>query len=317
MSWGIRDHGAFQRAALVQLGLGGALGALAGLVPVGDAQLLLAAVIGTAALTSVLAEARARGGRVGPRLALPVLGVLLGVGLAWRTWEALAVAPAGLAWSLAESATAGALFGLVAAVGLVPGHLARTRRDPVAEGLAAARAGFRADGGNGEEWALVQRAAAAHERTRAGLAAERSDAAAELRAGASNLTLQVIELAGRCRELRLELGTVDLGELDGRGAALAAAAGATADQAAREDFNRAARTTTELRERLAALRAAHDRLRARLSLQVTILESTALAVSTRRASDIAQAAASLAPLSEKVREAGQDLEAQSLALAEP
>ena len=314
MSWGIRDHGAFQRAALVLLGLGGALGALAGLVPVGDPQLLLAAVAGTAALVSVLAEARVRGGRLGPRLALPVLGVLLGVGLAWRTWDALADGPALLAWSLAESATAGALFGLVAAVGLVPGHLARTRRDPMAEGLAAARAGFR---GAGEEWAIVQRAAAAHERTRAGLAAERSEAAAELRAGASNLTLQVIELAGRCRELRLELGTVDLGELDGRGAALTASAGATADEAAREDFTRAARTTTELRERLASLRAAHDRLRARLALQVTILESTALAVSTRRASDIAQAAASLAPLSEKVREAGQDLEAQSLALAEP
>ena len=47
---------------------------------------------------------------------------------------------------------------------------------------------------------------------------------------------------------------------------------------------------------------------------MTILESTALALSTRRASSIAEAA--LSPLAERVREAGVDLEAEARALAE-
>ena len=97
--------------------------------------------------------------------------------------------------------------------------------------------------GAGEAWALVQRAAAAHERTRTGLAGERSESAAELRAGAGALTLQVIDLAGRCRELGLELATVDVVEVEARSAALAEAAGATADEAARRDFGQAARAS--------------------------------------------------------------------------
>jgi hypothetical protein len=337
MALRIRDHGAFQRAGLVLLGLGGALGALGGLVAIDRPQVLLAAVVGTAALASVLAEARLRGTAVA-RAVVPALGALAGLALAWATWQALAGGVGGLGdggvavageggllplpwdeggwrrWSLVEGTAAGALFGLVAALGLVPGHLVRSRRDPVAEGLASARARFRADPGAGEAWTLVQRAAAAHERTRAGLAEERSASAAELREGAGALTLQVIELAGRCRELGLELATVDVVEVEARSVALAEAAGATADEAARRDFGQAARTSAELQERLAALRAAHDRLRARLSLQVTILESTALALSTRRASSLAEAA--LTPLADRVREAGLDLEAEARALAE-
>ena len=38
MAWSIRYHGAFQRAALVLLGLGGALGALGGLVAIDRPQ---------------------------------------------------------------------------------------------------------------------------------------------------------------------------------------------------------------------------------------------------------------------------------------
>ncbi len=296
--WQILDHGAFQRGALVLIGLGAAVGALAEVVPLPRPGELLLALAGGAALASVLAGRRNRGGRA----LLATLGVLPGLALAALTWRALG-----------ENTAAGALAGLVGALGLLPGHLGPTARDPLGERLAAAGR-FPADAA--EEGALVRRAAAAHARTRAGLTGDGSAAAVELRAAAGDLTLQVVDLAQRCRELRAELHSVDLVELEARGSALARAAEATADPAARDDFARAGRATAELQDRLRALRAAHDRLRARLSLQVAILESTAVALSSRRASSIAQIAASLGPLADRVREAGVDLEAEALATAE-
>ena len=312
MSLGILDHGAFQRAALLLLGLGGALGALGGLTGNVLPDSFLALMIGAAAVTSVVLD----GPRGRPRGMRAVLGALLGVTLAFVTWQTLTAGRTWASWSLIENATAGALFGLVAGLGLLPAHLGRITRDRVAAALASARAGFGAERPTGEEWKLALRAAAAHARTRAGLAHDASTSAAELRDGAVALTLQVIDLAGRCRELRQELATVDPSEMEGQGEALTRAAASTEDRAAREDFARAARTTAELAERLGGLRAAHDRLRARLSLQVAILESTALALSTRQASSMAEEAASLGPLAERVREAGGNLEAEALALAE-
>jgi hypothetical protein len=347
MTWQIRDHGAFQRGGLLLVAVGGAVGLLCGLAMVGLPDALLVAAVGASALALALTEthpgsiveavgsprcARSRLGR--RRLALAVAGVLTGLALAWLCWSGLAGAHA-WQFTLLEGTAAGALFGLVAALGLLPAHLGSVRRDRVAEALAQADLRFAGEPPGAEEATLVRRAAEAHARIRRGLdgpelareagsarrggrtgGGEGEAARGGLRSEADALTLQVIELAGRCRELRLELGSVDQAELDGRGAALARAAEATADPAAREDFARAARTTSELHDRLRARRAAQDRLRARLSLQVTILESTALALSARSASSTAQAASALAPLAERVREAGADLEAEALALAE-
>jgi hypothetical protein len=313
MRWIIRDHGAFQRGVLLLVAIGAGLGALGGFVWMDRPELVLAAVVGGAAAASVLTGAR---GRTPAVVALLLLGMLLGVALAIVTWTALAAGGAGEGWSIIERATAGALFGLVAGLGLLPAQLGRVERDRVTAALAAARARLAGDRPATEEWTLVQRAAAAHQRTASGVAGDPSPTARELRDGAAALTLQVIDLAGRCRDLRQELSALDAAELASRGSALEGAAGATEDPAARDDFVRAARATVQLGERLRALRGAHDRLRARLSLQVSILESTALALSTRRASSIAQEAASLGPLLERVREAGTDLEAEAQAFAE-
>jgi hypothetical protein len=316
MAWHIRDHGSFQRGSLLLVAVGGAVGVLCGLAVVGLPDALLAAAVGTAAIALAVAEARLQRRR--GALALAVAGVLAGLAIAWLSWRGLAGARAWEGFALGEGAAAGALFGLVAALGLLPAHLGPHRRDRVAEALAQAGLRFAGEPSDAEESVLVRRAAGAHARIRRGLAGgeEAEPTRGGLRAEADALTLQVIELAGRCRDLRLELASVDPAELQVRGAALAQAAEATADPAARAHFARAARTTVELHDRLRARRAAQDRLRARLSLQVTILESTALALSTRSASSTAQAASALGPLVERVREAGADLEAEALALAE-
>jgi hypothetical protein len=326
----LRDHGAFQAGVLLLVACGAGTGLLCGLLWIERPDRLLIAAVGATALLAALRQTRnaarapvvASAGLVVGNVAGVVAGIVAGVvvsivaglALAWLSWRGLA-GQTWESWSAVAHTGAGALFGLVSGLGLLPAHLARSERDPVAAALAAAR--LRSSGhAEGEEWTLVQRAATAHRRIGAGLAGDRSPGVQELRTAAGGLTLQVIELGGRCRELREELGAVDPAEVAGRGSALAAAAGATEDEHAREDFARAARSTAELQDRLRSLRAAHDRLRARLSLQVSILESTAAALSTRRASSIAHAAASLTPLADRVREAGVDLETEALALAE-
>ncbi len=320
MAWTIRNHEGLQGGFLALIAAGAVVGALGAFTGIEHVELWLAAVVGSTALVVVGAEvalaavgdARARRVR---RALVAWLGVTGGLALAWASiiglvWADALPDSAGLRWT-----TGGGLFGLIAGLGLLPVFLVRSQRDRVGAALAAARGQSMAES-SPEEWALVQRAAAAHRRAAEGLAADASAEARELRNGSTLLTLQVIDLAGRCRDLRQELAAVDGAEIDGRGAALQGAAGATEDPAARADFARAAQANAELGDRLRALRGAHDRLRARLSFQVSVLESTALAVSARRASSLAQQAASLAPLVDRLRESGGELEAEALAVAE-
>jgi hypothetical protein len=99
-------------------------------------------------------------------------------------------------------------------------------------------------------------------------------------------------------------------------AELEAAAAATSDATAQADFGKAARSAAALLRHLGDLDAAADRVRARLALQVGALESTALALTTRRASAVADQALALAPLVERLDEAGAELRAEASALAE-
>ena len=120
----------------------------------------------------------------------------------------------------------------------------------------------------------------------------------------------------RCRGLRRELARLDLDAVRRRGAALAAAAAETSDEAARADLTRAARAVVALDERAQALAGAAARVRARLELQVAMLEATALAVAARQASAAVDHADALAPLADRLHEAGCDLHDQAQALAE-
>ena len=150
----------------------------------------------------------------------------------------------------------------------------------------------------------------------AGSAESTPAAARELRETASALAAQVIALGGRARALRRELEAADVEELRLRAVGLGQAASRTEDEVARADFARAARGAASLRERLQGLRAANDRAQARLEVQVSALEETALALATRRASAVAHDAAALGPLTERLRDTGLTLDAEALALAE-
>ena len=58
------------------------------------------------------------------------------------------------------------------------------------------------------------------------------------------------------------------------------------------------------------------RIRARLELQVAMLEDTALAVAARQASAVVGEADALAPLADRLHDAGRDLHAQAQAIGE-
>ena len=126
----------------------------------------------------------------------------------------------------------------------------------------------------------------------------------------------MLALAVRCRKLRGELERIDVVAVRERAGALNAAAADAGDEAAREDFTRAARAVVALDERAQALSGAATRVRARLELQVAMLEETALAVAARQASEAVDQADALAPLADRLHEAGCDLHAQAEALAE-
>jgi hypothetical protein len=133
---------------------------------------------------------------------------------------------------------------------------------------------------------------------------------------AEDVTREVLALSVRCRKLRGELERVDVGAVRARAAQLTAAAADTADEAARTDLIRAARAVVALDERAQALSGAATRVRARLELQVAMLEETALAVAARQASEAVDQADALAPLADRLHEAGCDLHDQAEALAE-
>ncbi|HJX51529.1 MAG TPA: hypothetical protein VJ801_02075, partial [Polyangia bacterium] len=74
--------------------------------------------------------------------------------------------------------------------------------------------------------------------------------------------------------------------------------------------------TREIGDRVGALTTASERIEARLELQVILLEGTALAVALRRASEETGPAAMLAPLAERLRDAGIELQAEAQALTD-
>jgi DNA-binding transcriptional ArsR family regulator len=308
MTFSIRDHAAYQRAAIALVAGGALLGAFAALTSVGSPALFLAATVGAAALATPLLE---RGRPVTPSPKALVLGVAGADLLAWYTSRALGVEEAWLTAGFLESALAGGLFALVASLGLVPAQLVRGARDPVARALADLEPGL-AD----EERVLADRAIAAHARIEAGLSADRSQPARDLRATITALAVQVIELGGRARALRRELEAATGEDLRLRANGLLRAAKVTDDELARADFARAAQAAASLRDRLRALRAAKDRAQARLEVHVSALEETALCLATRRASVAAHDAAALAPLTDRLRETGVGLDAEALALEE-
>jgi len=156
----------------------------------------------------------------------------------------------------------------------------------------------------------------AHDRIVDGLGGDGGPDGRRLARLAEEVTREVLALAVRCRKLRGELERIDVVAVRERAGALNAAAADAGDEAAREDFTRAARAVVALDERAQALSGAATRVRARLELQVAMLEETALAVAARQASAAVDQADALAPLADRLHEAGCDLHDQAQALAE-
>jgi hypothetical protein len=233
--------------------------------------------------------------------------------LAGAVWWALAPPLALLLPPVAEAAVLGLVGGLVASLALAAAHVERApASSPLAEALRQARASLA-----GEEGALGERAAAAHGRIAGGLGGAAAPEARRLRRMSEDVTLRVLGLATRCRGLRHQLEAIDRDAVRARAADLSGAAARSSDAAARGDLERAARAVVALDERAEALDVAATRVRARLELQVALLEATAFAVAAREASVAAdEAAETLGPLADRLHEAGGDLDAQAQALTE-
>jgi hypothetical protein len=313
-AWRFVDHRRFQRDAALLVSGAAAVGALAWARawPLGAAAWLLAAASGLVTLLAGLArrgesQAGRPSGRRGLGIALPLTAA--GAALAGATWQALGVP--GDALALGQAVTTGALAGLAATLALAGLHVQRPAANPLSRALGAARASL-----SGDERLLAERAARAQERIAGGLGGDTSADGRRLARLSADVTLQVLDLAMRCRSLRAELDAIDAAAVHRRAETLAAAAESSGDQAARADLTRASRAVLALAERARALAATAERVRARLELQVAMLEATALAVAAGHASATVDRADALAPLADRLHEAGGDLHVQAQSLAE-
>jgi hypothetical protein len=308
MNFRFRDHRGFQQDAAVVIGAAGGVGALAWALPLGGATGWMMMAVGP-----LLALLVAHGEGKGPRRHLVTVATsALGAVLAGATWHALV--GGGVAVAAGDALLVGLLSGLAASSALTVAHIERIPDQPLARELVAARATL--GGPAVQERALAERAAMAHDRIVDGLGGEGGADGRRLARLAEQVTREVLALAVRCRKLRGELERIDVVAVRERAGALNAAAADTGDEAAREDLTRAARAVVALDERAQALSGAATRVRARLELQVAMLEETALAVAARQASAAVDQADALAPLADRLHEAGCDLHDQAQALAE-
>jgi len=305
-NWRFRDHRGFQHDAIVVIGAAAGVGALAWALPLAGAHWWMMMAVGP--LLSLLVS------HDGPRrrhlvtVATAAVGALL-AGAAWSAFAGrIDTMTAG------DALLVGLLAGLAATSALVIAHVERIPEPALARALVDARATL--GGPAVEERALAERAALAHDRIVDGLGGEGGAEGRRLARLAEQVTGEVLALAVRCRKLRVELERIDVGTVRERAGQLTAAAADSADEAARADLSRAARAVVALDERAQALSGAATRVRARLELQVAMLEETALAVAARQASEAVDHADALAPLADRLHEAGCDLHAQAEALAE-
>jgi hypothetical protein len=322
MSWRFRDHRGFQHDALVVIGAAGGIGALAWALPLASATWwmtmavgpLLAMLVGQSAQAGAATSATSAtsSGRIGRRHLVTVVTSALGAVLAGATWRAFT--GGGDVPAAGDALLIGLLAGFAASSALVIAHVERLAEPPLSRALVEARATL--GGPRGEERALAERAAIAHDRIVDGLGGDRGPDGRRLAQLAEQVTREVLALAVRCRKLRGELERIDVGAVRARAGELALAAEAAVDEAARADLTRAARAVVALDERAQALSGAATRVRARLELQVAMLEETALAVAARHASAAVDQADALAPLADRLHEAGCDLHVEAQALAE-
>ena len=304
-NWRFRDHRGFQHDALVVIGAAAAVGGLAWALPLASATGWMMMAVGPLLALLVAHE-------VPRRTLVTVMTSALGAVVAGATWRAFAgdlAAPAA-----GDALLSGLLAGLAASSALVIAHVQRVAEAPLARALVEARAVL--GGSAAEESGLAERAAIAHDRIVSGLGGAGGADGRRLARMAEDVTREVLTLAVRCRKLRSELERVDVGAVRARAGQLSAAAADSADEAARADLSRAARAVVALDERAQALSGAATRVRARLELQVAMLEETALAVAARQASEAVDQADALAPLADRLHEAGCDLHDQAEALAE-
>jgi hypothetical protein len=293
----LASHRRFQSAVLVLVlaGAGGALLVVAARLP---AVTLLAGEAVVAAVLAFTAQSheRSRGQRA--VLAMPAV---LASGLAaicFLPWAAL---------SSGAMLAVGPFFGLLTSLGLLPSHLVRHVPDRVERAFAAL--------GGDRERALALRAETAFRRLGTRLRQVPGAESRRLLQLAEAGTLEACALAQHCHELAAEMAALGPTSPQERQDRLRARLAGTSDPEARRSLLAACAEAREIDARATALAAAAERFEARLELQVTLLEGTALAVALRRASEEAGEAV-LAPLCQRLREAGIELQAEAQALSE-
>jgi len=303
------DHGRFQRGASVLAAVGTGVGLLTwGWGIEGMQRCWVAGGLGLAVAGAAVRESLLLRRRRAVALAAIAGASIAAAVFAGATWNALVGGAPDGAWGAVGA-------GLLAAIATTPALAAAGVRvvwpGRVARALARTRPVL-----GGEEWALVQRAGAAHDRISIGLAGSPGAEGRRLRRLAGSVTLQVLALARRGRQMRGEVERVDLPAVRRRAGLLSERASGTVDESARADLVRAARSAVALDERARALAEVAERLRARLEREVATLEETALAVAAQQASAAVGEAAGLAPMAERLLDAGRELQEQAQALVD-
>ncbi len=302
------DHRRFQREASALVAVGAGVGLFTWGWGLQAAELWVAAGLGVT-VAGTTAHQALLGRRRWVVAAVAIGGAsIAAAAFAAATWNVLA-------GEVAEGAWTALVAGLFAGIATTPALAAAGVRvvwpGRVQRALVEARAVF-----GPEEVALVERAVTAHERIAAGVGAGANADGRRLRKLAADVTLQVLALARRGRQMRGEVERINLPAVRRRAGALTDRAAGTVDESARADLARAARAAVALDERACALAAVVERMRARVEREVATLEETALAVAARQASAAVGQAAGLAPMAERLLEAGRELQEQAQALVD-
>ncbi|HEY0708563.1 MAG TPA: hypothetical protein VGG33_17275 [Polyangia bacterium] len=301
----VRNHREFQRAAALIIATGAATAWVCAGSGAETRRLLFVVV------TLVVTLAAHQQGRAFEVAAAFGVG---GSGLAAVLWPSLQARGASLSgmapWSFDPEGQAigGALFGLVAALGLFLAHIGRS--GPTGKpGMAMASTSSMSPAAQ----ALVARAGRAHQRICAELAHDETPEGRALTNDANEIAEGLLDLAARAGQLRQCVAA-----LQSEGTVRAAAEDASTPGRRGDGKSEGVPVdSSSPRVRaLADLEAAADRLDDQVRTHVEALERTALELLGRRAGRIAEAAAALTPVSRQLVEGGEHLRAQTAAFAE-
>ncbi len=233
------------------------------------------------------------------------LGIQLAETLFYGGWFAPWVPPP------MASLGCGAVFGLFFGLSSLPRYL-RSQRDPVENQYKTVL-----DKDADETQELLSRALNTYRLIKSDLQDQtKRDPKGEISQRVKELMMRILRIAEECRRIEGDLNTTSRTELKERKDALLKKAEAAHDPAARRAYESAHRAIEEQEQTLKAIELGRERVLARLSGHVTLLEKTRLSLLHLKSAHTERFEEQSSPVARTLEELGQELDATSSAMSE-